>query len=254
MNFQDNSSNPATAPFWGLPVSIVTLGTCSRQIYSWALSGRRKLVYCCTVNDMVYALSHPAAAARLKQADVITPDGMPLVWRLRQKGFEVNRVYAPDLMLVVLKLTEGTPVRHFFYGSSRETLNKLKTRISNRFPACRLLGFVSPPFRKLTPDEENDYIRNIRQISPQILWVGLGSEKQIKLASRWSDRLNPCVIITVGAAFDFLAKTKPQAPKVIRNMGMEWLFRLITEPRRLWRRYLNNIYKLGCFLIKYGLP
>lgn len=254
MSFQDNFPNPVTASFWGLPVSVVTLKNCSQLIYSWAVEKRRKRIYCCTVNDMVFALKHSTAAARLKQADVITPDGMPLVWGLKRRGFDVTRVYAPDLMLSVLKLTAGSAVGHFFYGSGQKTLNNLKTEISRKFPACRLSGFISPPFRRLTQDEENDYIQTIRQISPQILWISLGSQKQIKLASRWSPRIHPCVIITVGAAFDFIAKTKPQAPKLVRDLGTEWLFRLTTEPKRLWRRYFNNIFNFCYFLFKYGLP
>lgn len=254
MNLSYNLSSPPTATFWSLPVSIITLKECTRLIRSWALKSYRKRIYCCTINDIVYALEHPDGADRLKNADIVTPDGMPIVLRLKHRGFSVDRVYAPDLMESVLKATEHLPLKHFFYGSSELTVNKLKTEISRKFPSCKLAGFISPPFRELSKKENRFFIKKINHNHPNILWIGLGTEKQIKLASQWSSRLRPCVIITVGAAFDFLAKTKRQAPVFVRKIGLEWLFRLINEPKRLWRRYFNNIFKFCYFLLKYGLP
>lgn len=254
MNLPNNFSNPPKTTFWSLPISIITLENCTLLIRSWALKRYRKRIYCCAINDIVYALEHPDGAERLKNADIVTPDGMPIVWRLKQKGVHVNRVYGPDIMTSVLKKTEHLPIKHFFYGSSESTLNKLKRELNRQFPSCRLAGFISPPFRKLSNEEKDFYIKSINKSSPNILWIGLGTQKQIRLASQWSDLLNPCVIITVGAAFDFLARTKPQAPIFIRKIGLEWLFRLINEPKRLWRRYFNNIFKFCYFLFKYGLP
>lgn len=254
MNLPYNPSNPPTATFWSLPVSIITLESCTKLITSWAFKRHRKRIYCCAINDIVYALENISGSHWLKSADVVTPDGMPIVWRLQQKGYPVNRVYGPDLMESVLNATQYLPIKHFFYGSNQLTLNKLKNNIHRRFPYCQLAGFISPPFRKLKKREENLYIKKINRIHPNILWIGLGTEKQIKLASQWSSRLHPCTIITVGAAFDFMAKTKRQAPVFVRKIGMEWLFRLINEPKRLWKRYFNNILKFVYFLFKYGLP
>lgn len=254
MNLIHSFSNPPKTTFWSLPVSITTLEDCTKLVLHWGLKKYQKRIYCCTINDIVYALEHPQGVERLRKADIITPDGMPIVWRLKQKGYAVNRVYGPDLMESVLNVTQHLPIKHFFYGSNRLTLNKLKNNIRHRFPSCRLAGFISPPFRKLSNEEKDFYIESINKNSPNILWIGLGTQKQIRLASQWSSLLNPCVIITVGAAFDFMAGTKPQAPIFIRKIGLEWLFRLINEPKRLWRRYFNNIFKFCYFLFKYGTP
>lgn len=246
--------NPVRTNFWSVPISIITLNQCSDLIRGWALQGIKKRVYCCSMNDIIYARQYPEAAERISQANVAAPDGMPLVWHLKRKGVPVTRVYGPDLMLSVLKKTENLPIKHFFYGSSQKTIFRLEKEIRQKFPNIKLAGFFSPPYRRLSSVEENRYIRIINESDSQILWVGLGSEKQIELAHNWESHLNPCVIITVGAAFDFLARTKRQAPKWIGNIGLEWFFRLTQEPRRLGKRYLNIIFKSIYFFIKYGPP
>jgi N-acetylglucosaminyldiphosphoundecaprenol N-acetyl-beta-D-mannosaminyltransferase len=126
------------------------------------------------------------------------------------------------------------------YGSSQDTLNKLRVRLSNGYPGLIINGSFSPPFRKLTEEEDSRIVEEINCSNPDIVWVGLGSPKQDLWMYEHRDKLNAPVLIGVGAAFDFLAGTKLQAPHWIRDSGFEWLFRLVTEPKRLWRRYLVN--------------
>lgn len=169
------------------------------------------------------------------------PDGFPLMLMGRLHGHRLkSRAYGPDLMIEFLKLSEGRGYTHFFYGATEETLNKLIKNIRRSVPGIKIAGFYAPPFRQLTGEEDEEISCIIRNAAPDVLWVGIGCPKQELWMYEHKDKLNIPVMIGVGAAFDFLAGTKPQAPKWIRDNGFEWLFRLATEPRRLWRRYLIN--------------
>lgn len=169
------------------------------------------------------------------------PDGFPLLIMHRLYGNPLKkRAYGPDLLREFLKTTEEKKYSHFFYGATQDTLVNLSKKIKTLFPELKVAGIYSPPFRPLTQEEDNRVIEMINQAAPSVLWVGLGCPKQELWMYIHREKLNIPVMVGVGAAFDFLAGTKLQAPRWIRESGFEWLFRLLTEPKRLWRRYLVN--------------
>jgi N-acetylglucosaminyldiphosphoundecaprenol N-acetyl-beta-D-mannosaminyltransferase len=166
---------------------------------------------------------------------------MPLVWLSRLQGFHhVERVYGPDLMLALCERLAAKGYRHFFYGGAEGVPEQLASVLQKRFPGLQVAGTFSPPFRSLTADEDDRIVQMINAAAPDIVWVGLSTPKQERWMAGHRERLTAPVLIGVGAAFDFLTGRKPQAPRWMQRAGLEWLFRLLTEPRRLWRRYLIN--------------
>jgi N-acetylglucosaminyldiphosphoundecaprenol N-acetyl-beta-D-mannosaminyltransferase len=175
----------------------------------------------------------------LNSAGMTVPDGMPLVWLARWKGHPLKRrVYGPDLMLSLCEQTSQDGLRHFFYGGAPATTEKLAKELSERFPGMKVAGAYSPPFRALTAAEDQEAIAQIEAAAPDILWVGLSTPKQERWMREHSASLSVPVMVGVGAAFDIHSKEKKQAPSWMREHGLEWLFRLQQEPRRLWRRYV----------------
>jgi len=169
------------------------------------------------------------------------PDGISLVVLAKIYNYHLKkRVYGPDLMLEFLKKADFKGYSNFFYGSAKEVLNLLIKNFKIKFPSLNIVGVYSPPFRELTVDEDREIVDMINRASPDVLWVSLGCSKQQLWMYEHKDKLNVPVMVGVGAAFDFLSGVKPQAPRWMRDNGFEWLFRLFTEPKRLWRRYLIN--------------
>jgi N-acetylglucosaminyldiphosphoundecaprenol N-acetyl-beta-D-mannosaminyltransferase len=175
-------------------------------------------------------------------AGLVTTDGMPLVWLCRLKGQRgVQRVYGPDLMLALCARSQTSGYRHFFYGASPGVLDALTARLQARYPGLQVAGAYAPPFRQLDSLEDLQIVELIKQARPDVVWVGLSTPKQERWMAEHVGRLGAPVLIGVGAAFDFHAGTKRQAPRWMQRSGLEWLFRLLSEPRRLYRRYLLNI-------------
>ncbi len=233
---------PYTLPFRRTVVSIgvdpITSPEATRRILAWALAGESRYVCVANVHMVMEAHDDPAFREVINQADLVVPDGMPLVWMLRRLGHpDQPRVYGPDLML---RLCEAAAERHLpvgLYGSTPHTLEKLQQRLKERFPALQVAYAYSPPFRPLTPDEEQAIQEQIHTAEVRLLFVALGCPKQERWMAFQKGELR-LPMIGVGAAFDFLAGTKPQAPRWMQRLGLEWLFRLLTEPRRLLHRYL----------------
>jgi N-acetylglucosaminyldiphosphoundecaprenol N-acetyl-beta-D-mannosaminyltransferase len=174
-------------------------------------------------------------------AGLVTPDGMPLVWLSRLQGKRyVERVYGPDLMLALCERSVSKGYRHFLYGGTEDALEQLESNLQHRFPTLQIVGKCSPPFRPLTEEEDEQIVRMINKASPDIIWVGLSTPKQERWMASHVHRLTAPVLLGVGAAFDFHAGLKKQAPRWMQRSGLEWLFRLATEPRRLGPRYLVN--------------
>jgi N-acetylglucosaminyldiphosphoundecaprenol N-acetyl-beta-D-mannosaminyltransferase len=174
-------------------------------------------------------------------AGLVTPDGMPLVWLSWLRGLkQVDRVYGPDLMLACCAHSVAKGYRHFFYGGAPGVAEQLASRLSERFPGLAVAGWYSPPFRPLTPAEDEEVVSRIDEAAPDIVWVGLSTPKQERWMHEHVERLKAPALIGVGAAFDFVSGRKRQAPVWMRRNGLEWSFRLACEPRRLWRRYLVN--------------
>ena len=205
-------------------------------------SGKRASKYVCvaTVNQVMEAYDSPEFLSVMNGADLITPDGMPLVWGLRLLGHkEATRVYGPDLTPILLEraAAEGLPVG--FYGGAPEVLERFVQVMRERYPKLQIAYSYSPPFRDLTPEEDQQVVQDINTSGTRILFVGIGNPKQECWMAAHRGKVQ-AVMLGVGAAFDFLAGAKLQAPRWMMPLGMEWLFRLVTEPRRLWKRYLKQ--------------
>ncbi|WP_345448841.1 WecB/TagA/CpsF family glycosyltransferase [Arthrobacter gyeryongensis] len=192
---------------------------------------------------LVNAYTISLAARDRNYADVLArssgnlPDGKPLVWISNLKGRPLWQVRGPSLFGNVMDIGRNSNVKHFLLGSTNDTLRKLNEELTSRYPGIEIVGQLSPPFRDQSPSELAAQDKFISDSEAQIVWVGLGTPKQDFEVLRLANRL-PVVAVAVGAAFDFVAGTKKEAPVWIRKIGFEWLFRLLSEPRRLWRRYL----------------
>lgn len=189
------------------------------------------------MHGVMEAQQNPSFKDVLNAADLVVPDGMPLVWLARRHGYPLaRRVYGPDLMQAFCGKTGGR-YRHFFYGGAPRVPDRLIQVLAQRF-GIGIAGAYSPPFRPLREEEEEEIVALIHRAAPDILWVGLSTPKQELWMHEHRARVRVPVIVGVGAAFDFLTGRVKQAPFWMREHGLEWLFRLIQEPRRLWRRYL----------------
>lgn len=201
--------------------------------------GRRGYVCVANVHSVTTGVLSPAHRARMNGSLLTVPDGMPLVWALRglHRARLQDRVYGPELAKRLLAEAEREGWRVYLYGSDPRTLRALEAAARAGFPRLALAGTRSPPFRPLSPAEDAGEVRAISETGPDLVLVGLGAPKQERWMADHAGRV-PGVLVGVGASFDFLAGTKPQAPAGMRRRGLEWIFRLATEPARLWRRYL----------------
>ena len=194
-----------------------------------------------SVHGLIVASEDPKFRDILNRAAIVTADGMPLAWfgRLsRQHGME--RVYGPDLMLRVCELSAERGLRHFFYGGAAGVADDLAQEMAKRFPGLQVAGTYCPPFRLLSRDEMKDVAGTINESNADIVWVGLSTPKQERWIDAIRDWLKPKVLLSVGAAFDFHTGRVVQAPAWVQRLGLEWLFRVTRDPRRLWRRYAHN--------------
>jgi len=234
-----------------VPISTYNLKETSLLILKWVQQKKRKYVLTCTLNEIVANSKSKELKESFLKADLVTADGMSIVWTIKiLTAKKIERVYGPDLMIAVCQLTEGKKISHYFYGSTDLVLKRLIANLKKKFPKLKISGFYSPPFRELNKSEEHKIFKEIKQRKPNIIWVGLGGSKQAFWARKASEKLHPCIMIGVGAAFDFLSGNKKQAPLWMQNGGLEWLFRLIQEPKRLWKRYLLGIPVFAFLLFK----
>lgn len=225
----------------GLGISAINMRLALETIQGWIV--RREPNYVCVtpVHSVMECQHHPELRSVFNRSGLTTPDGMPLVWLCRLRGYRsVDRVYGPDLMLALCRLSVEHGFRHFLYGGGPGVADELAKNLKRLFPGLCIAGVCSPPFRDLAPAEEDGIVQTINEAAADIIWVGLGSPKQERWMAQHIGKLNAPVLIGVGAAFDFHAGIKAQAPRWMQRSGLEWLFRLITEPRRLGRRYLIN--------------
>ncbi len=191
------------------------------------------------MHGVVKAQHDPAFRDLLNSTDLVVPDGMPLVWFGRRHGHHLpRRVYGPDLLLAFCEKSASQGYRHFFYGGEPGVAEQLAESLKVRFPGLNVVGTYSPPFRPLSAKEDEAMVEMMGRVAPDVLWVGLGAPKQERWMHEHKDRLRVPVIVGVGAAFDMLSGRRKQAPRWMREHGLEWSFRLLQEPRRLWRRYL----------------
>ena len=225
----------------GVQVSAIDVPAALATVDAWIARGERHYVCVSGVHGVMESLRDPALRAIHNAAGLVTPDGMPLVWLGRLAGqSQMARVYGPDLMLAACAHGVARGWRHFFYGGGDGVPEMLAERMRARAPGLDVVGTYSPPFRALAPEEEDAVVTRINAATPDVVWVGLSTPKQERWMAAYRARLTAPVLVGVGAAFDFHAGLKRQAPYWMQRSGLEWAFRLATEPRRLGRRYLVN--------------
>ncbi len=225
----------------GVGISALNLQSALAEVAE-AVRNRRKGYICVTgVHGVMEAQSNEAFRKILNNAFLCTPDGMPMVWVGKMNGQrEMSRVYGPDLMLDICQWSETNPCRHFFFGGAPGVADSLAEKLKTRFPKMQIVGSYTPPFRPLNPEEENDLREKIRTAQVDIVWVGLSTPKQEKFMAEYLPKLDTTLMVGVGAAFDFLSGRVKQAPRWMQRSGLEWFYRLCSEPRRLAGRYFKN--------------
>jgi N-acetylglucosaminyldiphosphoundecaprenol N-acetyl-beta-D-mannosaminyltransferase len=241
----------ARANILGVGVSAIDYDLAETQMKRWIKQHSPSYVCVATVNSLVQSQTDEELRRIHNAAGLVTPDGMPLVWLSRLMGFrQTQRVYGPDLLLHVCRHSVGN-LRHYFYGGRPGVAELLARTLRERIPGLLVAGTGAPPFyegttryRPLTDNEEWTLIETINNSNPDIVWIGLGTPYQERWMAEHVRKLSAPVLVGVGAAFDFHTGLLKQAPRWIQQTGLEWLFRLSMEPRRLWKRYLigNSVF------------
>ena len=209
--------------------------------------------YICVSNVHTTVMSYEDKAYRnIQNSGVMAlPDGGPLSVVSRKKGFkEAKRVTGPDLMEEIFKISEEKGYKHYFYGSTEETLDELKTKLIQKYPKLQIVGMFSPPFRKLTEWEDVEITNKINETNANFIWVGLGAPKQEIWMFNHKNKVNG-LMLGVGAGFDYHAEKIKRAPKWMQNNNLEWVYRLLQDPRRLYKRYLTTNFKFLRLIYKY---
>jgi len=212
----------------------------AKRVMQWAAEHISRYVCICNVHMVMEAHDSPDFQKLVNAADLVTPDGMPLVWMLRRLGLkEQTRVYGPDLTLHVCEAAAEAEIPVGLYGGTQEALDALQQSYRAQFPRLQIAYAYAPPFRPLTREEDEAVVQAINDSGARVLLVGLGCPKQEYWVAQHRDRVQ-AVMLAVGAAFDFHSGRVRQAPHWMQRWGLEWVFRLLMDPRRLWRRYFKN--------------
>jgi N-acetylglucosaminyldiphosphoundecaprenol N-acetyl-beta-D-mannosaminyltransferase len=228
------------AEILGVNVATGTYQDVAEQSVAWAKRGDSRAVFFANVHVLMEAFDDSGFRAQLNRADLVNPDGMPLVWSLRAMGEGgATRVYGPDATEVLLQAAQDSGIPVGFYGGSESTLTTLVTNVRQRYPQLEIVFTMSPPFRSLDEAEDKEISDRISNSGARMLFVGLGCPKQERWIMAHHGQIS-AVMFGVGAAFDFLAGSKPQAPRWMMRHGLEWIFRLASEPRRLAGRYMKH--------------
>jgi N-acetylglucosaminyldiphosphoundecaprenol N-acetyl-beta-D-mannosaminyltransferase len=213
-----------------------------------AVARRSAAVHLCNANNLSVAMRDESYRELLNDSTYNFADGFPVAWAGRRAGFDgmTERVYGPDLMLDVMELGLEVGLRHYLYGSTPEVVGGLRANLEQGLPGLQIAGAESPPFGEPTLEQYRDLAAKTREVDAHIVWVGISSPRQDRVC-RDAAPIVGLPLLAVGAAFDFHAGTKPMAPTFLQDHGLEWAFRLATEPRRLWKRYLvgNTVFLSG---------
>ena len=233
--------NFPTVNVTGTSVTALPLSEQVKVVLHWARSCSSRVVYLANVHMLMESRWDSSFHAILADADLITPDGMPLVWVMRAMGNrQQDRVAGMDVFLNACSQAASEGVSIYLLGSTQTVLDKMKVKLKHNFPNLRIAGTESPPFRPLTAAEDTALIERINTSGAGLTFVSLGCPKQERWMAEHKDKVRS-VMIGVGAVFDVYAGEKRHAPKWVRELGLEWFYRLVQEPRRLWKRYWKTI-------------
>jgi len=225
----------------GVRVSAINMEEAVRLADLHIQTGRSGYVCVTGVHGVMEAQSDRDFGLILNRSTITTPDGMPMVWVGHAQGHSgMSRVYGPEFMLQVCELSVKRGYRHFLYGGKPGVAESLAKNLSNRFPGLQIAGTYTPPFRALNDCEEKDLLCQLKDCKPDFFWVGLSTPKQERFMAQYVDKLSVPLMVGVGAAFDILSGGIADAPQWMKQSGLQWLHRLLQEPRRLGKRYLIN--------------
>jgi len=225
----------------GIPVDPLDMEATIARVHE-ALERRSSgNIFMIGVHGIMEAQRNPALAQVYARATMMVPDGTPTVWIGRLQGFhQMQRVAGPDLMLEVFGRRQFAKCTHFLYGGKEGVAEELREKLTQRFPWVRIAGTYTPPYRDLTDDEEESLAARIHELKPHFIWVGISTPKQERFMMRFLPLVHSTLMFGVGAAFDFHTGRIKDSPQWVKRAGIQWLHRLIQDPRRLFWRYLRN--------------
>jgi N-acetylglucosaminyldiphosphoundecaprenol N-acetyl-beta-D-mannosaminyltransferase len=225
----------------GTGISVTNMADTLAILGKWVAAGIKQYVCVTTVHGVMESYHDPKLRQIYNESGLSVPDGMPLVWAGKIYGNkQMGRVYGPDLMLEMCRISVQRRFTHFLYGGNVGVAEKLKENLEKRFPGIAIVGTFTPPFRPLNAKEEEDLKRQVAACRPDLFWVGLGTPKQERFMGNYLPSLDTRVMLGVGAAFDIHSGRFKDPPDWIKMSGMQWFYRLCLEPRRLWRRHLTH--------------
>lgn len=247
------ATKQARANVLGVGISALNMNSAVAEAKALLNSGGKGYICVTGVHGVMEAQSDPAFRAIQNRSFLTTPDGMPTVWVGRLQGHkDMARVYGPDFMLALCQAGVAEGYRHFLYGGQAGVAEQLRQALTARIPGLQIAGTFTPPFRPLNEVEEAELYRQVKESRADILWCGLSTPKQERFMAQYLDRLPVKLMVGVGAAFDINSGRTVDAPAWIKKSGLQWLHRLLQEPRRLWRRYLyNNPRFLSLLLLQF---
>ncbi|QHN04987.1 WecB/TagA/CpsF family glycosyltransferase [Granulicella sp. WH15] len=251
----DPTCNHAHANVLGVNVSAINMHSAVDLADRWIAGGLPGYICITGVHGVMEAQRDSTLRTILNRAVLNTPDGMPMSWVGHLQGFaDMDRVYGPEFMASMCRLSRERGYRHFLYGGQPGVAEQLKQALEIKFSGILVVGTYTPPFRSLNPAEEADLLSQLHAAQPHILWVGLSTPKQERFMAQYVDRLGVPLLVGVGAAFDYHTGRLRDSPAWIQRAGLQWLHRLMQDPKRLWRRYLQNnpafLWKITLQLLK----
>lgn len=243
----------------GVGVSALSTAEAVAVMLGWVARGERHYVCVTSVHGVMESRRDPALRAIHNQSGLTVADGVPLYWMCRLAGHRhATQSRGADLYAAFSAAAAERGLRYFFYGGGPGVAEAMAARTAERYPGIEVVGALTPPFRPLSPDEEDEVAAAIEAAAPDVVWVGLSTPKQERFMAAMRPRLSAPVLVGVGAVFDFFTGAKPEAPRLLRGSGLEWAWRLAREPRRLWRRYLVNntafVAAVAAQLARSGVP
>ncbi|HEV2486815.1 MAG TPA: WecB/TagA/CpsF family glycosyltransferase [Terracidiphilus sp.] len=225
----------------GVRISVVDMNLAVNRSDQWIANGDPGYACVTGVHGVMEAQSDPGFLRILNHAAINTPDGMPMVWVGWLQGHQImDRVYGPDFMAAMCQLSVERGYRNFFYGGKPGVAELLSKSLQSKFPGLQVVGTYTPPFRALNPEEEEELVAQVHRSSPHILWVGLGTPKQERFMAHYFRQLQVPLLVGVGAAFDFHTGRLHESSNWVKRAGLQWMHRLMQDPKRLWRRYLRS--------------